>query len=215
MANKANAPNWKKIKAEYIRGGISQQKLADKYGVSYSTIYRRARLEGWTAKRSECERKANEKLMEKIADEQASLMAQMAVLHDRAGLAAFKKLLKQFEDFPDSAATTKVIRQSVKVQEIEIGEGKEPLKIPLKTFIESDMTEITKNFAAVSKVFGFDAASKLAAQRVRLENGFDRPESDGGFIEALDAVRPDAWDIEDIPLNITDTEDTAESEDAE
>ena len=59
MGNKANAPNWKKIKAEYIRGGISQQKLADKYGVAYGTLKRRALLENWSASRSESEQKAS------------------------------------------------------------------------------------------------------------------------------------------------------------
>lgn len=214
MANKANAPNWKKIKAEYIKGGISQQKLADKYGVPYGTLKRRALQENWSASRSESEQKASKKLVEKIADQQADIMAQMAVLHDRAGLAAFKKLLKQFEDFPDSGATTKIIRQSVKVQEIDMGDGKDPIKMPLRTMLASDLSETVKNFSALSKVFGLDAASKLAAQKIRLENGFDQPDSDGGFIEALDDVRPDAWDIEDIPLNITDTED-AGSEGAE
>lgn len=207
MANKANAPNWKKIKAEYIKGGISQQKLADKYGIGVSTLKRRAKVEGWTNARTECDTKTGLKMIQKISDQQSDIMAQMAVLHDRAGLAAFKKLLKQFEDFPDSGATTKIIRQSVKVQEIDMGDGKDPIKMPLKTLLASDLSETVKNFSALSKVFGLDAASKLAAQKIRLENGFDQPDSDGGFIEALDDVRPDAWDIEDIPLNITDTED--------
>lgn len=213
MANKANAPNWKKIKADYLAGKPIKD-IAQKHGVSVSAINSRRTREGWASDKADVASKARQKCIEKIADEQAEIMAQMAVLHERAGLAAFKKLLKQFEDFPESAATTKVIRQSVKVQEVDMGEGKDPLKVPLKTFIESDLSEITKNFAAMSKVFGLDAASKLAAKRVRLENGFDQPESDGGFIEALDDVRPDAWDIEDVPLNITDTED-AGSEDAE
>ena len=212
MANKANAPNWKKIKTDYLAGKPIKD-IAQKHGVSVSAINSRRTREGWASDKADVASKARQKCIEKIADEQASIMAQMAVLHDRAGLVAFKKLLKQFEDFPESAATTKVIRQSVKVQEIDMGDGKDPFKMPLKTFIESDLSEITKNFAAMSKVFGLDAASKLAAQRVRLENGFDQPEGDGGFIEALDDVRPDAWDVEDIPLNLTDTEDTGSEDD--
>ena len=214
MGNKANAPNWKKIKAEYIKGGISYPKLAEKYGIPYGTLCKRAAAEKWSEARKDCGKKTVAKLADKISDQQAEIMAQMAVLHDRAGLAAFKKLLKQFEDFPDSGATTKIIRQSVKVQEIDMGDGKDPIKMPLRTMLASDLSETVKNFTAMSKVFGFDAASKLAAQKIRLENGFDQPDSDGGFIEALDDVRPDAWDIEDIPLNITDTED-AGSEGAE
>lgn len=213
MANKANAPNWKKIKTDYLAGKPIKD-IAQKHGVSVSAINSRRTREGWASDKADVASKARQKCIEKIADEQASIMAQMAVLHDRAGLAAFKKLLKQFEDFPDSGATTKIIRQSVKVQEIDMGDGKDPIKMPLRTMLASDLSETVKNFTAMSKVFGFDAASKLAAQKVRLENGFDQPDSDGGFIEALDDVRPDAWDIEDIPLNITDTEDVG-SEGAE
>ena len=212
MATKDNAPNWKKIKAEYIKGGISQQKLADKYGVAYGTIHRRVLLEGWSAQRNECKKKADQKLTEKIADKQAEIMAEIAVLHDRAGLAAFKKLLKQIEDFPESGSTTKVIRETVKVQDVDAGEGEKPMKIPLKTLLASDLSETVKNFATLSKTFGMDAASKLVSQRVRLENGMDHPEGDGGFIEALDEVRPDAWELEDVPLNITDTEEAGDIE---
>ena len=213
MANKANAPNWKKIKTDYLAGKPIKD-IAQKHGVSVSAINSRRTREGWASDKADVASKARQKCIEKIADEQASIMAQMAVLHDRAGLVAFKKLMKQFEDFPDSGATTKIIRQSVKVQEIDMGDGKDPIKMPLRTMLASDLSETVKNFTAMSKVFGFDAASKLAAQKIRLENGFDQPDSDGGFIEALDDVRPDAWDIEDIPLNITDTED-AGSEGAE
>lgn len=206
MANKANAPNWKKIKAEYIKGGISQQKLADKYGVPYGTLKRRALQENWSASRSESEQKASKKLVEKIADQQADIMAQMAVLHDRAGLAAFKKLLKQFEDFPDSAATTKIIRQSVKVQELDAGEGKPPVKIPLRTDIECDFSETVKNFTSMSKSFGLDAETKLKRSMIDNDSGSDEV-SDDGFMDALAANCAEAWNIADQPANIHDGED--------
>ena len=53
-------PDWKKIKAEYIRGGTSYRKLADKYrqdGVSFSSIRRRAEKEKWTDLRTQAEQK--------------------------------------------------------------------------------------------------------------------------------------------------------------
>lgn len=206
MANKANAPNWKKIKAEYIKGGISQQKLADKYGISYSTLKRRAQQENWSSSRSEREQLAGKKLAEKLANQQAELMAQMAAIHDRAGLIAFKKLLKQFEDFPDSAATTKIIRQSAKVQEFDVGEGKPPWKMPLRTDIESDFSETVKNFTAMSKSFGLDAESKLKYSMFVNDAGGEEV-SDDGFMDALAANCAEAWSIADQPANIHDGED--------
>ena len=93
MAGKANAPNWKKIKAEYIRGGISQQKLADKYGVPYGTLHRKALLEKWSELRKEAELKTTQKLTEKIADAQADYLTRMSGKQERAAEMLFEKLL--------------------------------------------------------------------------------------------------------------------------
>lgn len=42
---------WEALRAEYVAGGISQRALAEKHGVSYSALKRRAAGEGWTALR--------------------------------------------------------------------------------------------------------------------------------------------------------------------
>ena len=64
-------PNWKKIKAEYIRGGTSYRKLADKHGVSFSSIRRRAEKEKWTDLRTQAEQKASTKIVEIVASQDA------------------------------------------------------------------------------------------------------------------------------------------------
>ena len=56
------AADWKKIKAEYIRGGTSYQKLATKYGVSFSSIRRRSEKEKWTDLRAKSVQKTNMKI---------------------------------------------------------------------------------------------------------------------------------------------------------
>jgi transposase-like protein len=61
--------NWKKIKAEYLRGGISQAALAEKHGVAYSTLRDRAQKEGWTALRAKTRQKTGEKMPDAISDE--------------------------------------------------------------------------------------------------------------------------------------------------
>lgn len=65
-------PNWKKIKAEYIRGGISQQSLADKYGVSISTLTKHAMAEKWKDLRKEIGKKTDEKITEAISSQEAA-----------------------------------------------------------------------------------------------------------------------------------------------
>lgn len=45
--------DWNAIRAEYIAGGISQRKLAKKYGIAVDTLLRRANREGWATHREE------------------------------------------------------------------------------------------------------------------------------------------------------------------
>lgn len=64
-------PDWKKIKAEYIRGGVSYRKLADKYGVSFSTLRKIAAKENWTDLRSKAGAKRDTKIIESVASQEA------------------------------------------------------------------------------------------------------------------------------------------------
>ena len=45
--------DWNAIRAEYIGGGISQRKLAKKYGIAEGTMLDRANKEGWKALRNQ------------------------------------------------------------------------------------------------------------------------------------------------------------------
>lgn len=64
-------PNWKKIKAEYLKGGTSLRKLSAKYGVSFSTIQRKSSAEKWTDLRNQTAIKTNTKLTEIVASQEA------------------------------------------------------------------------------------------------------------------------------------------------
>lgn len=64
-------PNWKKIKAEYLKGGTSLRKLSAKYGVSFSTIQRKCSAEKWTDLRNQTAIKTNTKLTEIVASQEA------------------------------------------------------------------------------------------------------------------------------------------------
>lgn len=64
-------PDWRKIKAEYIRGGVSYRKLAEKHGVSLSSLTRRSSKENWADLRKQSEAKANTKIIESVASQEA------------------------------------------------------------------------------------------------------------------------------------------------
>lgn len=63
--------DWKRIKAEYIAGGTSYRKLAEKYNVPFGTLRRVAEREQWTQKRTQVAQKIDTKIMETVSDDEA------------------------------------------------------------------------------------------------------------------------------------------------
>ena len=63
--------DWKRIKAEYIAGGTSYRKLAEKYGVSFNTLKTRAKEEQWYNLRQQKEHKTTTKIVESLSDKDA------------------------------------------------------------------------------------------------------------------------------------------------
>ena len=65
--------DWKKIKAEYIAGGTSYRKLAEKHGVSFNTLKTHAVEEQWHKLRQQKDKKATTKMLETISEKEAKI----------------------------------------------------------------------------------------------------------------------------------------------
>ena len=63
--------DWNKLKAEYIAGGTSYRKLAEKYGVSFSTLKENARRGRWTELREQARHKADTTFANLMGEKQA------------------------------------------------------------------------------------------------------------------------------------------------
>ena len=87
--------DWKKIKAEYIAGGTSYRKLADKYGVSRSKLQAKATSEKWTDLRSQAQAKTESKIVDSISDKEAKKATDIVDVAD--------KLLSKISEFMDYA----------------------------------------------------------------------------------------------------------------
>ena len=74
-------PDFKKIKAEYIRG-VSYRRLADKYGVSFSTIQKVGAREKWTDLRKLSSRKADERIALSVASQEAKRVSGIETVAD-------------------------------------------------------------------------------------------------------------------------------------
>lgn len=114
--------NWRKIKAEYIAGHISQRALAEKYGVPMTTLVKHAKKEKWTAKRREAENKAVEKASERTAE----TVADNAVTLERIKTKILAKLEKMVDAYNENATEYKTVKA------IDGGKGKKPAVLTYK-----------------------------------------------------------------------------------
>ena len=64
---------WQKIKAEYIAGGISYRKLAEKHGVSFNTLKDIAVREGWNNLKQQAHNRATTKMVDVVSDKNAKI----------------------------------------------------------------------------------------------------------------------------------------------
>ena len=105
--------DWKKIKAEYIAGGTSYRKLADKHGVSFTTLQRKAKEEKWLELRRQKEDRTETKIVEAISTSDAKkavdiinvadkLLEKIGELAEKVGDAdTIKKLTSAIKDLRD------------------------------------------------------------------------------------------------------------------
>ena len=100
MKNHETGVSWRKIKAEYIAGGISQRALAEKYGVPLPTLVKHAKKEKWTDKRKAADQKAVNKVSEKTAE----AVADNAIMLERIKTKLLVKLDRMVEAYPDTDA---------------------------------------------------------------------------------------------------------------
>ena len=86
--------DWKRIKAEYIAGGTSYRKLAEKYGVSFNTLKTRAREEQWYELRQQKDHRTTTKIVETLSDNDAKKAVDIIDVAD--------KLLDKIEELADT-----------------------------------------------------------------------------------------------------------------
>ena len=86
--------DWKKIKAEYIAGGTSYRKLAQKYEVKLSALRNVAEKEKWVELKAQVQHKSNTKIVESVSEENAKI--------DDTYFRCVDKLMKKAEELIDT-----------------------------------------------------------------------------------------------------------------
>lgn len=156
-----NSVDWNAIKAEYIAGGIGYRKLAEKHGVSFSTLSQRAMREKWT----DLQKKANDKtdtvLAESIGKRNAKKSAKIDMLVDmlldRIG-ERMDALIVEGKDVKSIASALKDLKDLKGIKDkLDVKEQKARIK---KLEKEAQEEEKTDNNVNVVMDDGLDEYSK-------------------------------------------------------
>ena len=158
--------DWKKLKAEYIAGGTSYRKLAEKHNIPFGTLKRVALKEKWADLREQCKQKSATKIVEIESDKQAERMKRLLTVSDELldvvedAVRKFKaeELMLDRTALKALSGTIKDIKdiQSIK-SELDIEEQKARIAILKKQAVSDDNTN---NEIKVTFEGGFDEYSK-------------------------------------------------------
>ena len=92
--------DWKRIKAEYIAGGTSYRKLAEKYNVSFSTLRKVAAKEQWTELRNKARTKTDTEIIDSVSTKNAKKAVDIIDVADKL-LEKIEQVAEMVSD-PDS-----------------------------------------------------------------------------------------------------------------
>lgn len=146
--------DWNKLKAEYIAGGTSYRKLADKYGIPFSNLKNTAVKEGWVKLREQAKNKADSKMVNSVAKDISKNAVKINDVADKL-LDKIVLLLDEFEGL-DSQSIKQLTSSLKDIKEIkgvksEIDLKEQNARIDkLRKDIEDDHTDhtVTVTFSA-------------------------------------------------------------------
>lgn len=98
--------DWTKVKTEYITTDISYRKLAQKHGISPTSVYARGGREGWVAEREQYRSKVEAKTLNVASASQASKAVRLQTVTD--------KLLAKVESILDGQTPARLDCQAMK-----------------------------------------------------------------------------------------------------
>ena len=200
--------DWLLIKMEYITTDLSLRALAEKHGVSRTTIGHRSKTEGWVEGRRQHRLKVETKTSEKIANKEANKLAKLAAATDKA----IDVVVKAFED-PDqfNRYIVETMEEYAEPEIIEEADGdthaigmrkwsheEQFAKVDTKAL--KDLTTVLKDLTGLMRnLYGIPTqaeaeAQRIAAERLELDKKKANAEDNSAAsIEVVFAAGPDSW----------------------
>jgi lambda repressor-like predicted transcriptional regulator len=156
-----DCPDWKKIKAEYIAGGTSYRKLAEKYGVSRSKLQAIATREKWVDLQSQAQAKAESIIVNDIGKKSAKIddkyFRLVDMLFDKAEevivntpmwsantLKEMSTAMKYLKECKGVKSEADIREQEARIRNLEKQAEAEEKDNEIKVIIENDIEEYSK-----------------------------------------------------------------------
>lgn len=160
--------DWQKIKAEYLQGSTSYRKLADKHGVSFSTLEKRARAENWVEQRKNVSEEAAAKARQKIV----SRRTEDIELLDKSRTLLIQKLHRSIEKFQNISGN-RMEQTSTEIIAADAGscDGNPKKQLPKQKIVrlESDLLKMVLALDKLMEMTGYDTAGQAEDVPVLLD----------------------------------------------
>jgi transposase-like protein len=153
-------PDWKKIRAEYINGGVSYRKLAEKHGVSFNTLKNRAKEEQWYDLRQQKDLKTTTKIVESLSDKDAEKVVDIIGVADKLlekiyemlstdvtnaqSIKSLTSALKDLKDVKGLKSEADVREQEARIAKLQREAAGEISNADIKVTLEGDLEEYGK-----------------------------------------------------------------------
>lgn len=181
--------DWQKIKTEYITTDTSYRKLAQKYGVNYTTICQRSKAEKWIDQRKQHQNKTLTKTISKISDRQADQMARIDGLADQL----LDKLQQAITELDLQLA-----KHTDKTKTIEYGNESRPDKPTREVIHEEERLLEVKSIVDRQGLKQIAAALKDIKEVKMLRTELDRREQEA----RIEKLRKESQKNEDVTRSI-------------
>ncbi len=187
--------DWKKIRAEYVTGNISVAKLAEKYGISESTLSKRCASEKWAEARKKSHKKQADKIAEKLESEEVKKTVRDI---DKVITAANKLLAKINRAINEVDKAEYVSEKSKQEKVVSTGDGVE------NPLIAETITNVYMERKKYKTLINTKKISELSKSLLNIKEILEvqQNEDDDGtgivFIPAIEAPEPPTDDSEEI-----------------
>ena len=190
--------DWKRIKAEYIAGGTSYRKLAEKYCVSFNTLKTHAVEEQWFKLRQQKDEKATTKTLEILSDKSADKMTRVLDITD--------KLLNKLEQAVDEL-DIQLFKDVIKTKEIEYNHDLRPNKPTKETIHEEEKVIEVKSIVDRGGLKAIASALRDIKEIQMLKTELDRMEQEARIAKLQKEAQAEEKDNEIQIIIGADAED--------